>query len=141
MNDKISAKDKQDWENFISNKEKLLNKDSNLKQNQRQKVKSIDLHGYTLDQANHKIEDFINQNYFAGIKKLIVVTGKGLHSQNEKDPYVSRDLSILKYSVPEYIKNNKNLMNKIYDFGEAKIEDGGSGAFYIYLKNPNNFTG
>ena len=141
MNDKISAKDKQDWENFITNKEKLINKDANLKQNQRQKVKSIDLHGYTLDQANHKIEDFINQNYFAGIKKLIVVTGKGLHSQNEKDPYVSRDLSILKYSVPEYIKNNKNLMNKIYEFGEAKIEDGGSGAFYIYLKNPNNFKG
>ena len=138
MNDKISAKDKQDWENFISNKEKLLNKDANLKQNQRQKVKSIDLHGYTLDQANKKIEDFINQNFLAGIKKLIVVTGKGLHSENEKNPYVSKDLSILKYSVPEYIKNNKNLMNKIYEFGEAKIEDGGSGAFYIYLKNPNN---
>ena len=136
MNDKISAKDKQDCENFISNKEKLLNKDANLKQNQRQKVKSIDLHGYTLDQANKKIEDFINQNFLAGIKKLIVVTGKGLHSENEKNPYVSKDLSILKYSVPEYIKNNKNLMNKIYEFGEAKIEDGGSGAFYIFLKKP-----
>ena len=136
MNDKISKKDKRDWENFITNKEKLLNKDANLKQNQRQKVKSIDLHGYTLDQANKKIEDFINQNFLAGIKKLIVVTGKGLHSENEKNPYVSRDLSILKYSVPEYIKNNKNLMNKIYEFGEAKIEDGGSGAFYILLKKP-----
>ena len=136
MNNKISEKDKQDWENFISNKEKLLNKDANLKQNQRQKVKSIDLHGYTLDQANKKIEDFINQNFLAGIKKLIVVTGKGLHSENEKNPYVSKDLSILKYSVPEYIKNNKNLMNKIYEFGEAKIEDGGSGAFYIFLKKP-----
>ena len=136
MNDKISAKDKKDWENFISNKEKLLNKDSNFKQNQRQKVKSIDLHGYTLDQANKKIEDFINQNFLAGIKKLIVVTGKGLHSENEKNPYVSRDLSILKYSVPEYIKNNKSLMNKIYEFGEAKVEDGGSGAFYIYLRKP-----
>ena len=136
MSDKISAKDKQDWENFITNKEKLLNKDSNLNQNRRQKVKSIDLHGYTLDQANKKIEDFINQSYLVGIKKLIVVTGKGLHSENEKNPYVSRDLSILKYSVPEYIKNNKNLMNKIYEFGEAKIEDGGSGAFYIYLRKP-----
>ena len=136
MNDKISAKDKKDWENFISNKQKLLNKDSNFKQNQRQKVKSIDLHGYTLDQANKKIEDFINQNFLAGIKKLIVVTGKGLHSENEKNPYVSRDLSILKYSVPEYIKNNKSLMNKIYEFGEAKVEDGGSGAFYIYLRKP-----
>ena len=136
MNDKISKKDKLDWENFITNKEKLLNKDANLKQKLRKKVKSIDLHGYTLDQANQKIDDFINQNFLDGIKKLIVVTGKGLHSENEKNPYVSRDLSILKYSVPEYIKNNKNLMNKIYEFGEAKIEDGGSGAFYIFLKKP-----
>ena len=137
MNDKISEKDKQDWENFLSKKEKLQNKDINLKKNHRQKVRSIDLHGYTLDQANQKISDFISQSYIAGINKLIVVTGKGLHSENEKNPYVSKDLSILKYSVPEYIKNNKNLMNKIYDFGEAKIEDGGSGAFYIYLKKLN----
>jgi len=134
LNDKISDKDKKDWENFLSNKEKLENKDINLKKIHRQKVRTIDLHGYTLDQANKKISNFINQNYLAGVNKLIVVTGKGLHSENEKNPYVSKDLSILKYSVPEYIKNNKNLMNKIYEFGEAKIEDGGSGAFYIYLK-------
>ena len=136
MNDKISEKDKKDWENFISNKEKLENKDFKLKKINRQKVRSIDLHGYSLDQANKKISDFINQNYLDRVNKLIVVTGKGLHSENEKNPYVSKDLSILKYSVPEYIKNNKSLMNKIYEFGEAKIEDGGSGAFYIFLKKP-----
>jgi len=136
LNDKISEKDKKDWENFISNKEKLENKDINLKKIHRQKVRTIDLHGYTLDQANKKISNFINQNYLAGVNKLIVVTGKGLHSENEKNPYVSKDLSILKYSVPEYIKNNKSLMNKIYEFREAKIEDGGSGAFYIFLKKP-----
>ena len=134
MNDKISEKDKQDWENFLSKKEKLQNKDINLKKIYRQKVRSIDLHGYTLDQANQKISDFISQSYIAGINKLIVVTGKGLHSENEKNPYVSKDLSILKHSVPEFIKNNKSLMNKIYEFSEAKIEDGGSGAFYIFLK-------
>ena len=136
MNDKISEKDKKDWENFISKKEKLQNKDINLKKIYRQKVRSIDIHGYTLDQANQKISDFISQSYMDGINKLIIVTGKGLHSENEKNPYVSKDLSILKYSVPEYIKNNKNLMNKIYEFSEAKIEDGGSGAFYIFLKKP-----
>jgi len=136
LNDKISEKDKKDWENFLSNKEKLENKDINLKKIYRQKVRSIDLHGYSLDQANKKISNFINQNYLAGVNKLIVVTGKGLHSENEKNPYVSKDLSILKYSVPEYIKNNKSLMSKIYKFGEAKIEDGGSGAFYIFLKKP-----
>ena len=136
MSDKISEKDKQDWENFLSKKEKLQNKDINLKKIYRQKVRSIDLHGYTLDQANQKISDFISQSYIAGINKLIVVTGKGLHSENEKNPYVSKDLSILKHSVPEFIKNDKNLMNKIYEFSEAKIEDGGSGAFYIFLKKP-----
>ena len=134
MNDKISEKDKQDWENFLSKKEKLQNKDINLKKIYRQKVRSIDLHGYTLDQANQKISDFISQSYIAGINKLIVVTGKGLHSENEKNPYVSKDLSILKYSVPEYIKSNINLMKIIYEIREANIEDGGSGAFYILLK-------
>ena len=134
MNDKISPKDKQDWENFITNKEKLLNKDLKLKKNHRQKAKTIDLHGYTLDQANQKIEDFINQSYIAGIKKLIVVTGKGLHSENEKNPYISKDLSILKYSVPEFIISNNELMKKIYEIKDASIEDGGSGAFYIFLK-------
>jgi len=134
LNDKISEKDKQDWENFLSKKEKLQNKDINLKKIYRQKVRSIDLHGYSLDQANQKISDFISQSYIAGINKLIVVTGKGLHSENEKNPYVSKDLSILKYSVPEYIKSNINLMKIIYEIREANIEDGGSGAFYILLK-------
>ena len=134
MNDNISEKDKKDWENFIISKEKLQNKDLEIKKINKQKIRSIDLHGFTLDQANKKIRDFINQSYLDRINKLIVVTGKGLHSENEKNPYVSKDLSILKYSVPEYIKNNKSLMNKIYEFGEAKIEDGGSGAFYIFLK-------
>ena len=134
MNNKISEKDKKDWENFISNKEKLQNKDINSKKIYRQKVKSIDLHGHTLEQANKEIEKFIIKSYQTGINKLIIVTGKGLHSQNEKNPYVSKDLSILKYSVPEYIKNNKSLMKMIYDIRDAKIEDGGSGAFYIYLK-------
>ena len=136
MNDNISEKDKKDWENFITSKEKLQNKDLDIKKINKQKIRSIDLHGFTLDQANKKIRDFINQSYLDRINKLIVVTGKGLHSENEKNPYVSKDLSILKYSVPEYIKNNKSLMNKIYEFGEAKIEDGGSGAFYIFLKKP-----
>ena len=134
MKDKISKKDKKDWENFISNKEKLENKDINLKKIHRQKVRTIDLHGYSLDQANKKISDFIIKSYLDGINKLIVVTGKGLHSQNKKNPYVSKDLSILKYSVPEFIKNNKILIKMIYEIKPAKIEDGGSGAFYIYLK-------
>ena len=135
MSDKISEKDKQDWENFISNKEKLPNKDINLKKIKNKKTNLLDLHGYTLDQANKKIEEFIIENYKLSVNKLIIITGKGLHSKNENNPYVSKDLSILKYSVPEYINNNKSIMKLIYEIHEAKIEDGGSGAFYIYLKN------
>ena len=134
MNNKISDKNKKDWENFISKKEKLPNKDFIYKKKLSLKTSSIDLHGYTIEQANKAIEDFINESYEKKINKLIVVTGKGLHSQNEKNPYVSTDLSILKYSVPEFISNSKNLTNIIYEIKDAKIEDGGSGAFYIFLK-------
>ena len=134
MNNNISDKDKKDWENFLSNKEPLPNKDLKIKKKIPLKIKSLDLHGYTLEEANIAIEDFIFKSYEDKINKLIIVTGKGTHSQNEQDPYVSKDLSILKYSVPEFILKNKNLMNIINDIQDAKIEDGGSGAFYIYLK-------
>ena len=106
MNDYISDKDKIDWNNFINSKEKLPNKDINQKDRKTKKIRSIDLHGYTLDQANKTIESFIKKAFSENVNKLIVVTGKGLHSENLKDPYVSKDLSILKYSVPNYIKNN-----------------------------------
>tara|TARA_B100000941_G_scaffold192985_1_gene139713 strand:+ start:276 stop:689 length:414 start_codon:yes stop_codon:yes gene_type:complete len=134
LNNDISQKDKKDWENFISSNEKLPNKDFNSSKQKFFKVKSIDLHGYTLEEANKTIEKFIYRSFTEKINKLIVVTGKGLHSQNEKDPYVSKDLGILKYSVPEFIENNKSLMNIIKEIKDASIEDGGSGAFYIYLK-------
>jgi DNA-nicking Smr family endonuclease len=134
LTDNISDKDKKDWETFLSSGERLPNKDNKLNKKSPLKIKSIDLHGYTLDQANKFIERFIIKSYEENINKLIVVTGKGLHSQNEKDPYVSKELSILKYSVPEFISKNKNLMNIINEITDAKIEDGGEGAFYIFLK-------
>ena len=134
MTDNITEKDKKDWENFLSKKEKLHNKDIKIDKKIIFKTRSIDLHGYNLEEANKSIKDFIIKSYQEKINKLIVVTGKGIHSQNEKDPYVSKDLSILKYSVPEFISNNKNLMKIIYEMRDAKIEDGGGGAFYIFLK-------
>ena len=134
MTKNISEKDKKDWENFLSKKEKLPNKDNKIGKMVSFKTKTIDLHGSTLEEANKSIENFIIKSYQEKINKLIVVTGKGIHSQNENNPYVSKDLSILKYSVPEFISNNKNLMKIIYEMKDAKIEDGGSGAFYIYLK-------
>ena len=134
MNDIISDKDKKDWEDFLKKNESLPNKDKEFSNSKIKKIKNIDLHGFTLDEANKTIEKFINDAYANKASKIIVVTGKGLHSENEKDPYVSKDLGILKYSVPEFITNNASLMNMINEITDAKIEDGGSGAFYIFLK-------
>ena len=138
MNKKISNKDKEDWEDFLNSREKIPNKDLVFKKSIRhEKIKKIDLHGYTIDQANQAIEQFIQKCFNENVTKIIVITGKGLRSKNVNNPYLSKDLSILKYSVPEYIENNKSLTQLIIDTSDAKIEDGGSGAFYIYLKNKN----
>ena len=133
-------KDKQDWENFLNTKDKVPNKDFVYKKNIRyEKIKKIDLHGYTIEEANKAIEQFIQKCFDESVTKIIVITGKGLRSKNVENPYLSKDLSILKYSVPEFIEKNKSLTRLIIETTDAKIEDGGSGAFYIYLKNKNKF--
>jgi len=133
-------KDKQDWEKFLNTKEKIPNKDFVHKKNIRyEKIKKIDLHGYTIEEANKAVEQFIQKCFDEVVTKIIVITGKGLRSKNVENPYLSKDLSILKYSVPEFIENNKSLTQFIVETTDAKIEDGGSGAFYIYLKNKNKF--
>ncbi len=134
MNSKISDKDKKDWDNFLSSNESLPNKDSNFKENKTRNVVTFDLHGYSLDEANKTIRKLIYESFKNNVSKLLIVTGKGLHSQNEKDPYVSKNLGILKNSVPEYIKTNKDLTEMINSIEDANIKDGGEGAFYIYLK-------
>ena len=136
MKIKISDKDKKDWQNFISNKEKLSNKDLYLSNNKIEKeiIKTIDLHGFSLENANNVIEEFIIQCFKKNVNKIIVITGKGLRSKSIRNPYASKDLSILKHSVPGFIKSNINLMEIIKNINEADIEDGGKGAFYIYLK-------
>ena len=135
MSQDLPEKDKKDWNAFLESNERLRDKDQKELNEKYSQIKSLDLHGYTLEEANKKVEEFINNSYLNNVKKLIIVTGKGLHSNNYENPYVSKNLSILKYSVPEYIKNNKNLMKKIIEIKEANIKDGGSGSFYIYLKN------
>ncbi len=137
MNSKISDKDKKDWKSFISNKDEIPNKDLKITKDKTKKkiIKKIDLHGFSLENANKVIEEFIVQSFEEGVNKIIVITGKGLRSKNDENPYISKNLSILKYSVPEFIKSNINLMKIIKNINEADIEDGGKGAFYIYLKN------
>ena len=134
MNNNISDKDKKDWKNFLEKNEKLPNKDFEKKENKFRITKSLDLHGYTLDEANQKVESFIIDCFDQKVSKIIIVTGKGLHSRNEKDPYVSKEFGILKNSIPDFIKNNSNLMKKIKSITDAEITDGGSGALYVFLK-------
>lgn len=132
---KISDKDKQDWDRFLSSSEKIKNKDldSNIKE-KKYLTKTIDLHGYTIEEANKTVNDLINKCFLSKTNKIKIITGKGLRSKNKNNPYLSEDLSILKYSVEDYIRSNKDLMELIKEITKAKIEDGGSGAFYIYLK-------
>ena len=134
MNNKISEKDKKTWEEFLSNDQKLPDKDNIQNKTIIKRTRSLDLHGKTLDEANSIIENFIKKSYEEKVQKLIIVTGKGLHSDNEKDPYVSKDLGILKYSIPEFVRNNEDLMKIISNISEASVKDGGTGAFYIFLK-------
>jgi len=132
---KISDKDKKDWQKFIDNNEKLENKDKEIQKDQKNfKKRSIDLHGYTLENANKAINDFINKCYLEGIGNIEVITGKGSRSKNKEDPYLSADLSILKYSVPNYIKNNFELMKKIKKLDFDSVEDISQGKFDILLK-------
>ena len=132
---KISEKDKQDWENFINKKEKVEDKDNFLKENSDKKDHmEIDLHGYSLDEANTKIFEFINECYEKNIKSINVITGKGLRSRNIEDPYSSSDLGMLKNSVPNYIKNNSELMSKIKHINFDEVMSKNKGNFNIYLK-------
>ena len=134
MTSNISDKDKEDWKNFLEKKEKLPNKDLEKKDNKLNITKSIDLHGFTLEEANKKVESFLIDCFDQKVSKVKIVTGKGLHSQNDKDPYISKKFGILKNSVPEFIKNNPSLIKIIKSITDAEIVDGGSGALYVFLK-------
>ena len=134
MTSNISDKDKKDWKNFLEKKEKLPNKDVEKKNNKLNITKSIDLHGFTLEEANKEVESFLNDCFDQKVSKVKIVTGKGLHSQNDKDPYISKKFGILKNSVPEFIKNNPSLIKIIKSITDAEIVDGGSGALYVFLK-------
>ena len=134
MTNKLSDKDKKDWQNFLDSSEKLQSKDLDQINNEIILERSIDLHGYTLEEANKKISEFLENCYLNKVKKINVITGKGMRSKNLEDPYQSKDLSILKYSVPEYIKNNNELMDKIIKIDFESVNSPSKGNFDIFLK-------
>ncbi len=134
MTNKLSDKDKKDWQNFIDSSKKLESKEIDQKIDSRISKRTIDLHGYTLEEANKEISKFIENCYLNKVKKINVITGKGMRSKNFDDPYRSTDLSILKYSVPEYIKNNSELMNKVIRIDFDSVNSSSTGSFDIFLK-------
>ncbi len=132
---KITNKDKKDWKKFLDSNNKLENKDIIFnKININEKVRSIDLHGNTLENANKVISNFIKRCYFDNASSINVITGKGSRSKNKEDPYLSKDLSILKYSVPDYIKNNSELMEIIKKIDLDSVNNPNKGTFNILLK-------
>ena len=135
MKKKLSKKDKKDWDNFINSNEKIQNKDlSILKKKDENLFRVIDLHGFSLEEANKTINDFIMKCYLDGVSKINIITGKGSRSKNKDDPYQSVELGILKYSIPDYIKNNINLMKKIKEIDYNSIDNPNEGSFDIFLK-------
>ncbi len=135
MKNKISDKDKKDWQKFIESKERVQNKDSYNNEEKKISIeKTIDLHGYSLDEANQKIKEFIEKSYLESVSKINIITGKGSRSKNKNDPYQSSDLGILKHSIPDYIKNNIELMKKIKKIDFQSIKSPNLGSFYIILK-------
>ena len=135
LTNKLSDKDKKDWINFINSSEKLQSKDLEQSNDRAILERSIDLHGFTLEEANKEISKFIENCYLNKVKKINVITGKGMRSKNINDPYQSSELSILKYSVPEYIKNNSELMKKIIKIDFESVDSPSKGNFDIILKS------
>ena len=134
MTNKLSEKDKKDWQKFLDSSEKLQAKDIDQLKSKNIFEMSIDLHGFTLEEANKEISEFIENCYSNKVKKINVITGKGMRSKNLDDPYQSIDLSILKHSVPEYIKNNPELMKKIIKIDFEAVNSSSKGSFDIFLK-------
>ena len=131
----LNQEDKKIWEDYIKNPSDVYDKDRNTsKDNHRRERFKFDLHGFTLDEANIKVKEIIEYCFKKKFKELLLITGKGIHSSNEKDIYISKDFGKLKYSVPEYIKSSQELSKLILSVSEAEIRDGGGGALLVKLK-------
>mgnify|MGYP001463281648 FL=1 len=138
----VSSKDKKEWIDFTKQIGNIHPKEADFSQTNTRinKVRKLDLHGYSISESNKIVKKFIVESFDCGYKKLLIVTGKGSRSKSYDNPYISEKLSVLRYSVPEFIRNDENLDNKINRISTADIKDGGEGAIYIFLKNNKKFT-
>ena len=136
----VTSQDKKEWTTFTKRLENIYDKDAYyIKQNTKtNKIQRLDLHGFSLNQANKVVKEFILKSFENGNKKILIITGKGLRSKVHNNPYLSKQMNVLKYSVPEFIRNEKDLLDKISRISKADLKDGGEGAFYIFLRHPKN---
>ena len=137
-----SYQDKKDWDEFTKQIGNIGPKEvdfphQNIETN---KIRKLDLHGFSLTESNKVVKKFIDESFECGYKKLLIITGKGLRSKSYENPYISEKLSVLKYSVPEFIKNDENLNSKINRISVASVKDGGEGTIYIYLNSDKKIT-
>ena len=132
----FNQKDKKVWEDYIKDPSDIYDKEKDISNNtQRRERYKFDLHGFTLDEANNKVKEIIENCVKNKFKEILLVTGKGMHSTSDDDAYISKKLGKLKYSVPEFIKNNSELNKLIVSIHNASKKDGGEGAIIIKLKN------
>jgi len=131
-----TKKDKEEWLSFARNLENISDKDGDkiFYKGRSSKIRKLDLHGMSLNEANSQVKNFIIESSKMRYKKLLIVTGKGLRSKVKENPYISKEMSVLRYSVPDFIKQNEDLLNLISRTETATLKDGGEGAFYVYLK-------
>ena len=134
-----NQEDKKTWEDYIKNPSDVYDKDRSKSFTNKVKDRfKFDLHGYTLSGANTKVKELIISCIENNFREILLITGKGIHSTNEKDIYVSKDLGKLKFSVPEYIKSDYELSKYIMSIEEANVKEGGEGAILIKLRNLQN---
>ncbi len=130
----LSQEDKKTWEDYIKDPSGIYDKDNKNQRKIRKERLKFDLHGFTLEEANSKVREVITYCIENNYKELLLITGKGIHSTNEEDTYVSKNFGKLKYSVPDFIKSDTELNSFIISINEAAIKDGGEGAILIKLK-------
>ena len=138
----VSSKDKKDWIDFTKQISNISLKEADFSQNNTEinKVRKLDLHGFSLSESNKIVKKFVVESFDQGYKKLLIVTGKGLRSKSYDNPYISEKFSVLRYAVPEFINNDESLNNKVRKISIADIKNGGEGAIYIFLKSNKKFT-
>jgi DNA-nicking Smr family endonuclease len=92
----------------------------------------IDLHGMTVAEAHSALIGFISRSHAAGLRLVLVITGKG---KLGGDSDWGRPRGVLRNQVPHWLRLPP-LGPRILQVAEAHASHGGDGALYVYLRKP-----